>query len=586
MNIKLKELAPSGNSTTFKPKLHLANIFRRDSSSLVVILVVAFLALTLSWDLLDHATQSWDQSNYLNITWRYQLALSKGGLSGLVDSIYRSDPGQAPLFTVEMLPFFYLVREKALSGFLVDLFFVPILLLSAAGIAGRLFKRPCARPLAVVFTGTMPLMIGLSHAVLQDYSLATLAALTLYLLIRTDFFTKRLFSLGFAFAAAAGTLTKVTFPLFVLGPIMLVVIKIISTRGNASEGDSNESRLRWCQVRLISETTALYLLLIGIWYVPNAAATYTYFRSTTSGPLALGAGPTNPFTFHAILGFSLGMVNNDISWIIVIALVLSYALLLVRKRFRNIFVSQGFNLIWLTLWFIIPYLTLVFGHNQDVRLIAPAMPSLTIALAGIIAINPSRIIRVFVSIVSGSLLVSQMFSHTANLSGLNSLQQLTLSYGGTSANLLVPSDIPIGYESVPSKTNYMAPVLRYLETEISTRHRGSSPVCMLESDPIVNGNTVGFLLESQGYQNIVLEITTGSNGSVGLQQTLSQCTFALYVRQPETSKISSQSRLVLVNNSFASDFMTSSDLALFSGPNKIFPIGAGQFVTVYSTAVR
>ena len=83
MNIKLKELAPSGNSTTFKPKLHLANIFRRDSSSLVVILVVAFLALTLSWDLLDHATQSWDQSNYLNITWRYQLALSKGSLSGL-----------------------------------------------------------------------------------------------------------------------------------------------------------------------------------------------------------------------------------------------------------------------------------------------------------------------------------------------------------------------------------------------------------------------------------------------------------------------------------------------------------------------
>ena len=362
-----------------------------DFRSALTLALIAAVANAI-WIFLDNSTPSFDQSSYMNVAMAFRDALQNGGPKDLFDAIKDTDPARGPLFSIVILPFLLVFGDDSRSGVLPNIIFAPILYLAAGQIAWIIFRSGTARLLAIAFVATMPLLVGLHHEILQDYLLVTLTTVSVLLLLLGERFQKRRFCIGLGVAMGLGTLTKVTFPVFLAGPLAVVLAWVAYEQIAARRTRSPAPDLRAAAINL-GLAALVYAAIIAPWYITNLQPTLDYIESTTSGPLSEGAGPENPLTFHAITAFTTGMVNDHVSWILGLAFLaaLAFDLPALGRLFRP--VVRGEPLIRLALvaaWATIPYLIVATAHNQDYRLMAPALPAMAVIVAGAVAAIPAR----------------------------------------------------------------------------------------------------------------------------------------------------------------------------------------------------
>jgi 4-amino-4-deoxy-L-arabinose transferase-like glycosyltransferase len=546
------------------------------------------------WILLDHTTPSWDQAYYLTDTFQYRVGFADGGVHGLLSAIHSTDPAHGPLFTTSMLPFFYAFGNSPRSGLLLNLALAPVFYFAAGQIAWIVFRNWVARLTTILLVATMPLLVGLYHEVLQDFLLVTLTTVSVLLLLMSDRFRSRWFTLGLGAAMGLGTLAKVTFPIFVVGPLIAVAVEVVLT-ATREERESRLAALR-PQVRNVLWAAALYLVLVLPWYLSNLSETAEYVRSTTSGPLSEGAGPTDPFTFHAFASFTTGMVNTAVSWVIVLAGLIAIALCLpalrALRRRRPRQVERLTDLALLGSWALIPYLLIVTAHNQDVRLMAPAMPAMAIIVAGAISAVRQRRVRLALISCTALLLVYQGVNHTTAITPSFLPDDLTLHVGSYEATIPLNEE-QIGFQRLPGE-DYATPVIERIEQIARSEQRGFGPrtICMLETEPVVNTNTFTFLAKTRGDPFQYWDIFVGPNSAGSLRETLQGCDFALYVKQPKVNPADAGERITIVNEEYAARHMTPGLFALFRGPRNYFPVapsaeeGSGSSNEYLSTSGR
>ena len=358
-------------------------------------LAIAVAAANGVWIFLDRTVPSWDQSHYLSIALQYQRSFEAGGLAELLHAVYNTDPSHGPLLTILLAPFLHVFGASARSGLLLNLAIAPVLYFSAGQIAWIVFRNWGARLLTIALMAAMPLMVGLFHNVLQDFLLITLVTLSLLLLLESHDFQRRWTTWAMALTMGLGTLTKVTFPLFVLAPILLVLAHALNSWLSTREKGAEQFDSRRALVNL-GGAAAVYLVVALVWYGPNFDATLEYVRSTTGGELAVGAGPGNPYTFHAVASFTTLVLSYNVSWIIAmlglaaVALNMPRLLALFRQPWQR---GVLWNLAFLVAWAGVPYLSVALAHNQDVRLMAPAMPAVAILVAGAVAAVRQPVVR-------------------------------------------------------------------------------------------------------------------------------------------------------------------------------------------------
>jgi 4-amino-4-deoxy-L-arabinose transferase-like glycosyltransferase len=551
-------------------------------SAAIALAILAAIANGV-WILLDHSQPSWDQSFYLATSLHYQEAFSGGGPGELLSTIKDTDPSHGPLFTILMLPFLYLFGPEQGSGLALNLLIAPVLYFSAGEIAWIVFRNWVARLLAIFLVATMPLMVGLFHNVLQDFLLVTLATLSLLLLLKSEGFQRRWMTWAMALTMGLGTLTKVTFPLFVIGPVLVVVIQVVASMLAArrdGEPGANRDRLRRLAVNL-GGAALVYLAVAFVWYGPNFSETIDYVRSTTSGPLALGAGPTNPYTFDAVTSFTTGVVNSNLSWVILLTGLV--ALALSAERVRALFTrplrwTPLANLAFLLAWAVIPYLSVALAHNQDVRLMAPALPAVAILVAGAVAGVRRRRARIALAGFAVIVLSYQTLTHVTDVTPGFLPDRVSVSVGSYDAVIGLNSE-PIGYERLP-EPDYGTPVIEYIEEVARVSPGGSElprTVCMLQSEALINGNTFRYLAIAREDPYTFVDVVTTPDGTPrDLEEALSGCNFALFVKPPPVPPSGPDSRLTLVNEPFAAHHMTPRLLNLFQGPSRAFPLNGGR----------
>jgi 4-amino-4-deoxy-L-arabinose transferase-like glycosyltransferase len=524
------------------------------------------------WVLVDNSTPSWDQSSYMNVAIAFRDALQNGGPGDLLPAIRDTDPARGPLFSSAILPFLLIFGDAARSGMLVNIVLAPVLYLAAGQIAWIVFRSGVARLLAILFVATMPILVGLYHNILQDFLLVTVATVAVLLLLLSEGFNRRHYCVGLGVAMGLGTLTKVTFPAFMLGPVVVVLAQIAYSQLSARRQEEPRADLREAAINA-GLAILVYAAIIAPWYVTNFQETVDYVRSTTSGPLSEGAGPEQPLTFHNIASFTTGMMNLSVSWVIglafLVALVLDFSSL--RRLFRPAArVGPLFRLAFLAAWAIVPYLLIVTAHNQDVRLMAPAMPAMAVLTAGAVAAIPGRVARRALIGVASVILVYQTVAHVIRIDPSFIPDEPMVRIGDYSGVIQL-TDRPIGYERLP-ESDLGTPVIRYIE-DTAAAEAGRPPertVCLLESQPIVNTNTFNFLAASRGDAYSMIDVLVGPEGRAGLAATLHICDFALYMRPPEPAPGRNE-RLEIVNEEYAARFMTPALFRIFRGPRHSFP---------------
>src|SRR5262249_15360837 len=107
-----------------------------------------------------------------------------------------------------------------------------------------------------LFAASFPLVIRYSHMFMLDLPLASMTALSIYLLWKTDAFERTGASIALGLALGAGMLTKWTFPFFLLAPFLYEAISGFRTT------PERRRCLRNCGLSLIIAT-----LVAAPWYL-------------------------------------------------------------------------------------------------------------------------------------------------------------------------------------------------------------------------------------------------------------------------------------------------------------------------------
>ena len=541
-------------------------------------LVVAFALAAANgvWLLLDRSSPSFDQASYLRLTVLYNRAVADAGPDVLFDTVRAMDPGRGPLYTVALMPWLAVFGDGPRSALLYNSALMVVLLLAAGEVAHQLFGNARSRLLAMVVVALTPLMIGLQHEVLVDFQLTTAACLAVAFLLRSDGFSRLPATLLAAVAIALGTLTKVTFPAFVIGPVLVVLglLVVRSVRRPEQPGTPRGTGRAWLHVLAgVAATAALTLP----WYLPNRQATLDYIRSTTSGPLSEGAGPEDPLTLHNMATFVVTVVNQHVGLVlaaagVVVALV---TLPLLRRTgrdaepaARNVVVPA----LAVATWALIPFLLLLTGHNQDVRLMAPAVAAFSILVGGGLGVVRPAWLRAGLATVVIATLAFQALNRTVPVAPDWMPEEASAQLGEQTLSQPFGSTAPVGYERLPQRDR-ATPIYRYLEQQ-STVGGVVTPrtVCLLAAHPVVNANTFGYLIAANGDPFNLAEVRLDPS-LPALGDQLRNCDFALYVKPPP-GVADADDRISLVNQPFASAHMTPRLFALFAGPERSFPIGA------------
>jgi len=353
-----------------------------------------------------------------------------------------------PLFHLTIAFFCNLFGVSADVAAMANVMYMAILLWAIYGIGKRMFSAKVGL-LTAFLVSMLPIVFCLSRYTYVEYALLSMVALSIYLLIRTDDFQNKTYSVLFGLSFGLGMLTKWVFIVFLAGPLGYVLIKAFLWQRlrwelgrakvnwrllliSAAIGSlvsllfSQLSRLgttRWVfdrQASLICwgcVTVLLYCALhtlnprlrnllfamllstelAAIWYIPNSYVFRIGWYRTYGGDAAatLGAVFSTPEVWLThIRGLMIQQLSPPYFLILLMALAI---LILLHLRQKSLHQLDRFgDAAWLLgLWIVPPMLffTLVEPAARNARLTAPYLPAVALIMAQGVSKAPWRKVR-------------------------------------------------------------------------------------------------------------------------------------------------------------------------------------------------
>jgi hypothetical protein len=239
-----------------RPLLASLAALRYGDHALLALMVAAITGLNQLWLSLETRPPHWDKARHLTNALVYRDLFASGDLWGaLVDYHYY------PPLVYWVADLFYAVlgTTEEWAAVLSQSAFLAVLALSTYGLGKELWSRRSGL-LAALFVVTSPMLVSLFKDVMLDAPLTAVAALALYLLVKSDGFSSRRFSLLFGAVTGLGLLTKWSFALALALPAAyaVAVAFLASLRGRS-----------WSRPVNAAGAAALAFVVAGAWYVTN-----------------------------------------------------------------------------------------------------------------------------------------------------------------------------------------------------------------------------------------------------------------------------------------------------------------------------
>lgn len=192
--------------------------------AIVIILALVLFHSACNWYILEHhKTPSGSGSNAISY-----LIRSREIYSHLIERRFPFDVDvtyqkYSPLFCYLTQPFYFLLGRSNTSALLVNDLFWALLLFSVFFLGKELFSEE-AGLLAVVLISFYPQVYGLSRVYLLDFALTAVICLDFYLLVKSEGFSDRRFSLLLGISLGISALLKLAFIVFLIAPIFLYLL--------------------------------------------------------------------------------------------------------------------------------------------------------------------------------------------------------------------------------------------------------------------------------------------------------------------------------------------------------------------------
>lgn len=331
---------------------------------------VGFAAVSVVWIALDQLPPPWDQAWYLEGSVHLHNALTRGGLPGLATEFTVVNGYKPPLLSLLAVPFYLAFGHSYDVALWVNV---------ALTVVGSYFVFRLTRRLsssragvyAVVVFNLFPMIVGLSREFFVESLLATtVAAWHVYLIESDDLKAERSWR-PLGIALGLGMLTKILFPLYIIGGAAYVLWRRIRS-------DRGITRQLWS---IVWRTFALGFAISATWYTLNIRAAFRTAFGSGFGNTASNYGSRDVFAWETLSAYWWEVSADVVSLSLALLLVVVFVGLLVA-RWRGKLVGPAIArsdarnvLIW---WIAVPFVVLTVGVNKDIRFMVPVLPALAV----------------------------------------------------------------------------------------------------------------------------------------------------------------------------------------------------------------
>lgn len=352
----------------------------------LIILLLFLLINNIIWFQLGGAAQHWDSAVHLVESLNAN-HIGEEPTQPFVKQLLNVSWYYPPFVSYASIPFYKIFGESEFTGLIVITFFLLILVFCVYLIAKDYFDENVAF-LSASLVAFSPIVIHFSRDFMQDLPLASLVAVSVLFLIRSNLFSNSKYSLLFGISLGFGFLTRWTFPLFIISPFAFVFFQILKK--------SPEKVKRF---RNLIVATLTGLIISAPWYLAHILPILV----GRSGELNRG----NRSSFQDMT-YYISVLPEQVSWIITLFLLLG--IIFYFKVYRK-------SHIMLLLWFAGAYLFLTIISFKLPRFsISLLLPLIIASSAGIVAWANQRqskkqlrffaLISVFIIIVFQYLLIT------------------------------------------------------------------------------------------------------------------------------------------------------------------------------------
>ena len=352
----------------------------------LIILLLFLLINNIIWFQLGGAAQHWDSAVHLVESLNAN-HIGEELTQPFFKQLLNVSWYYPPFVSYASIPFYKIFGESEFTGLIVITFFLLILVFCVYLIAKDYFDENVAF-LSASLVAFSPIVIHFSRDFMQDIPLASLVAVSILFLIRSNSFSNSKYSLLFGISLGCGFLTRWTFPLYIISPFAFVFFQILKK--------SPEKAKRF---RNLIVSTLTGLIISAPWYLAHILPILV----GRSGELSRGNR-----SFFQNITYYVSVLPEQVS--LVIIFVLLFGIIFYFKVYRK-------PHIMLLLWFAGAYIFLTIISFKLPRFSISLLPPLIIASsAGIVAwINQRQfkkqfgffsIIPLFVIIVFQYLLIT------------------------------------------------------------------------------------------------------------------------------------------------------------------------------------
>jgi 4-amino-4-deoxy-L-arabinose transferase-like glycosyltransferase len=324
---------------------------------LLGVLVVAVTALNVWWRTMEKRPPHWDMAHHL---WNSLVYLDLFRVSHpfrffVADKYY-------PPFVYWVTDGFYAVlgNQAIWVAVLSNVVWIGVLVFSTYGVGKRLWNTRVGL-LSAAFVVAAPMIVDAGKDYMLDLPLTSIAALALYLLVRSDGFSTRRHSLLLGATCGCGLLVKWTFPLVVALPVLHATVTAL-----------HEARVgrRFDRLLNLAGAGIVTFVIAGAWYVHNArsigASLFLY-----NGPEGAKLGDPPVASIESALWYLWNLVNREL-YLVPFLLVVAGIAYCFRER------ELARRNLWPILMAVGTYVAFSMLRHKDARYTLPLLPPLAV----------------------------------------------------------------------------------------------------------------------------------------------------------------------------------------------------------------
>lgn len=246
--------------------------------------------------------------------------------------------------------FYRVFRTSKTTAVLSNLIWIYILIFSTFQI-GWLIQNKHAGILAVVILLSFPMTLGMTRMYMTEVAETAMIAASILALIKSEGFSKKFGSIIFGICIGLGILTKGAYPVFIIGPLIIVFLSEVLAKPNRS-------------VKLVNVCLSLGIACIigSLWFTPQKF--FIRFAAIQNFSFA----PANNFGMSYLKGLVLylySLVDFSLSYVGYLLIPSIVMALTLRQDKHKI-------LLW---WMIVPVLILNLFPWKTARYLFPILPS-------------------------------------------------------------------------------------------------------------------------------------------------------------------------------------------------------------------